>query len=52
MNIQVEHNKRVTFDKTDGLKQKIDKCMFMMGTLVTKDDRQNRQFKTASLSNQ
>ena len=42
MNIQEEHNKRVTFDMTDGLEQKIDKLMVMMGKLVTKDDRQSR----------
>ena len=30
---------------TDSLEQKIDKLMVMMGRLVTKDDRQNRQFK-------
>ena len=41
MNIQEEHNKRVTFDMTDGLEQKIDKLTVMMGKLVTKDNRQN-----------
>ena len=45
MNIQEEHNKRVTFDMTDRLEQKIDKLMVMMGKLVTKDEGQNRQFK-------
>ena len=30
---------------TDGLEQKIDKLTVMMGKLVMKDDRQNRQFK-------
>ena len=30
---------------TDGLEQKIGKLMVMMGKLVTKDNRQNRQFK-------
>ena len=45
MNIQEEHNKRVAFDMTDGLEQKIDKLTVMMGKLVMKDDRQNRQFK-------
>ena len=29
----------------DGLEQKIDKLMVMMGKLVIKDDGQNRQFK-------
>ena len=45
MNIQKEHNKRVTFDTTDGLEQKINKLMVMMGKLMKKDDGQNRQFK-------
>ena len=30
---------------TDGLEQKADKLMVMMGTLVLKEDGQNRQFK-------
>ena len=45
MNIQEGHNKRATFDTTGGLEQKTDKLMVMMGTLVTKDKGQNRQFK-------
>ena len=45
MNIWEEHNKRVTFDMIDSLDQKIDKLMVMMGKLVTKEDRQDRQFK-------
>ena len=45
MNIWEEHNKRVTFNMTDSIEQKIDKLMVMMGKLVTKDDGQNRQFK-------
>ena len=45
MNIQEEHNKRVTFDMTDSLEQKIDKLTVMMGKLVRKDNRQDRQFK-------
>ena len=45
MNIEEEHNKRVTFDMTDSLGQKIDKLVVMMGKLIVKDDRQNRQFK-------
>ena len=36
MNIWEEHNKRVTFDTMDGLEQKIDKLLVMMGRLVTK----------------
>ena len=45
MNIQEEHNKRVAFDMTDGLDQKIDKLTVMMDKSVMKDDGQNRQFK-------
>ena len=44
MNIQEEHNKRVTFDMMDGLEQKIDKLMAMIGKAVKKDEGQNRQF--------
>ena len=40
-----EHNRRVTFGMMDGLEQKIEKLMVMMGKLVTKDEGQNRQFK-------
>ena len=46
MNIDEEHNKRVTFNMTDNLEQKIDKLTVMMGKLVMKDDRQKRQFKS------
>ena len=45
MNIQEEHNKRVIFGTTDGLEQKTDMLMVMMGKLVMKDDKQNKQFK-------
>ena len=45
MNIQEEHNKRVTFDMMDGLEQIIDKLTVIMGKLITKDKGQNRQFK-------
>ena len=45
MNIQEKHNKRVTFDMTDGIEQKIDKHTVMIGKLVTDDEGQNKQFK-------
>ena len=45
MNIQEEHNRRVTFDMTDGLEQKIDNLTVMVGKLVMKDNGQDRQFK-------
>ena len=45
MNIKEGFGKKVTFDTTDGIKQKIDKLMVMMGKLVMEDEGQNRQFK-------
>ena len=39
------YSKRVTFDTTDGIEQKIGKLAVMMGKLVTEDEGQNRQFK-------
>ena len=45
MNIKEGLSKKVTFDMTDGIEQKIDKLMVMMGKLVTEDKGQNRQFK-------
>ena len=45
MNVQEEHNKRVKLDMMDGLEQKLDKLMVMVDKLVTKDDKQSRQFK-------
>ena len=45
MNIKEGFGKKVTFDTMDSIEQKIDKLMVIMGTLVTKDEGQNRQFK-------
>ena len=45
MNIKEGFGKKVTFDTMDGIEQKIDKLMAMMGTLVLEDEGQNRQFK-------
>ena len=45
MNIKEGFSKKVTFDKMDGMEQKIDKLMVMMGKLVIEDKGQNRQFK-------
>ena len=45
MNTSEEHNKTVTFDMMDGLEQKKEKLMVMMGQLVTRDEGQNRQFQ-------
>ena len=45
MNIKEGFKKKVTFDMTDGIEQKIDKRMVMMGKLVMEDEGQNRQFK-------
>ena len=44
MSVRDGHNKRVTFNATDDIEQKIDKLMTMMGKLVT-EDGQNRPFK-------
>ena len=45
MNVRDGHNKRVTFDITDDIEQKIDKLMTMMGKLVTEDKGQSKPFK-------
>ena len=45
MSVRDGHNKRVTFDATDDIEQKIDKLMTMMGKLVTKDEEQSKPFK-------
>ena len=45
MNIKEGFSKKVTFDMTDGIEQKIDKLTVMMGKLVTEDEGWNRQFK-------
>ena len=45
MSIKEGFGKKVTFDTTDGIEQKIDKLTVMMSKLVTEDEGQNRQFK-------
>ena len=45
MNIREGFGKKVTFNMTDGIEQKIDKLMVMMGKLVREDKGQNRPFK-------
>ena len=45
MNIKEGFSKKVTFNTMDGIEQKIDKLMVMMGKVVTEDEGQNRQFK-------
>ena len=45
MNIRDGFNKRVTFNMTDGMEQKIDRLMVMMGKLVTEDKGHNEPFK-------
>ena len=45
MSIKEGFGKKVTFDMMDGIEQKIDKLMVMMGKLVKEDEGQNRQFK-------
>ena len=39
------HNKRVTFDATNDIEQKIDKLTTMRGKLVTEDKGQSKPFK-------
>ena len=45
MNIGDGFSKRVTIDMTDGMEEKIDKLMVMVGKLVTEDEEQNKLFK-------
>ena len=45
MSIREGFNKKVTFDMTDGIEQKIDKLTVMIGKLVMGDKGQNRPFK-------
>ena len=44
MSIKEGFGKKVSLDMTDGIEQKIDKLMVMMGKLVMVDKGQNRQF--------
>ena len=45
MSIKEGFGKKVTFDMTDGIEQKIDKLTVLMGKLVMEDKGQNRHFK-------
>ena len=45
MSIRDNCSKRVTFNMTDNIEQKIDQLMLMMGKLVTEDKEQNKPFK-------
>ena len=45
MNLRDNYRKRVTFDMTDDIEQKIDQLTLMMGKLVTEDKGQNKPFK-------
>ena len=45
LNIRDNLNKRVTFDTTDGIEQKLDKLTVMMGKLMTEDEGQSKHFK-------
>ena len=45
MSIRENCSKRVTFDMTDNIEQKIDQLMSMMGKLVMEDKGQNKPFK-------
>ena len=45
MNMRDNSNKRVTFNTTDDIQQKLDKLTVMMGKLVTEEEGQSKQFK-------
>ena len=45
MNMRDNPSKRVTFNMTDDIEQKVDKLTVMMGKLVTEDKGQSKQFK-------
>ena len=45
LSIKDNFSKKVTFDTTDGIEQKIDKLTLMMGKLVTNDKGQSKSFK-------
>ena len=45
MNIRDSYRKKVAFDTTDGIEQKIDQLTLMMGKLVTADKGQIKPFK-------
>ena len=45
MNMKEEYSKKVAFDTTDGIEEKIDKLILIMGKLMTEDEGQNIQFK-------
>ena len=45
MNLRDNYRKRVTFNTTDDIEQKIDQLTLMMGKLVTEDKGQNKPFK-------
>ena len=45
MSIRDNYRKRITFDTTDDIEQKIDKLTLMMGKLVMEDKGQNKPFK-------
>ena len=45
MSVRDDHNKRVTFNVTDDIEQKIDKFVTIMGKLVTEDEGQSKLFK-------
>ena len=50
MNVTDGFDKRVTFDMTDSVEQKIDKPTVMMGKLVTEVKRSEQTFQAMSLS--
>ena len=45
MSIRGNCSKRVTFDMTDNIEQKVDQLTLMIGKLLTEDKGQNKPFK-------
>ena len=45
VNMRENSNKRITFNTTDNIEQKLDKLTVLMGKLVTEDKGQSKQFK-------
>ena len=45
MSVRDSQNKKVTFNTTDNLEQKIDRLTVMMGKLVTEDEGHSKLFK-------
>ena len=45
MSIRDSHNRKISFDTREELRDKIDKLALMIGKLATRDSGRGRQFK-------